>query len=114
MSRHSARSRRYRDLRAAFLRVNTTCWLCEREIDPTLKWPHPYSESIDHLIATSRYEVDPCDTDYWRAAHLRCNNQRQAKAGRVRVGPTTRERARRAKYEDPPTSAPRTRPERDW
>lgn len=107
MSKHSARSRRYREKRVAFLRVNTRCWLCEREIDPDRKWPDPWSGSIDHLIATSRHEVDPLDETYWRAAHLRCNNQRQAKVGRVPVGATTREQRRLA-------FAPSTRPERDW
>ncbi|HWS93745.1 MAG TPA: HNH endonuclease [Mycobacterium sp.] len=30
------------------------CWWCGRWLDPDLKWPHPHSATVDHVIPVSR------------------------------------------------------------
>lgn len=30
------------------------CWMCRKPIDLTLKYPHPYSLSIDHYVPLSK------------------------------------------------------------
>ncbi len=75
MSRWSARSRKYQQMRAAFLRTHTTCWLCRQPIDVDLAYPHPMSGSVDHHIPASTGH-DVLDVGNWRAAHLRCNQSR--------------------------------------
>jgi hypothetical protein len=46
MSRHSARGRRYNQLRAAFLAVYTVCWICTQLSDMKL--------SVDATVAVHR------------------------------------------------------------
>ena len=64
--------RRRREL---FERDAWSCGICHAPIDPTLRWPHPGSPSIDH--------VDPLgahDPSNWQAAHLACNTAKGTKA----------------------------------
>lgn len=51
------------------------CWLCGRDIDYQLKFPHPWSFTADHVVPVSKggLELDP---ENLRAAHLRCNQRK--------------------------------------
>jgi hypothetical protein len=78
MSQHSARSPAYiratRELQAEQL----PCALCHHPIDYTLKHPHPYSFSVDHIIPRSK--APHLDETYGlRPAHLLCNQRRSDK-----------------------------------
>ena len=65
---------RYRQRQAIFDRDSWRCGLCGAIIDPTLKWPHPGSPSIDHIDPNGAHE--PAN---WQASHLACNVQAGAK-----------------------------------
>lgn len=47
------------------------CGLCNQSVDPSLMWPHPLSQSLDHIVPVSRGG----DHTYknTRITHLRCN-----------------------------------------
>lgn len=47
------------------------CGICEQPVDPTLKYPHPHSASLDHVVPLS---LDGEHTrDNVRCSHLTCN-----------------------------------------
>ena len=62
----------YNRNRKKILATQSVCYLCGQPIDPTLKFPHPYSATIDHVIPISQ-DGDKTDIDNMRAAHFRCN-----------------------------------------
>lgn len=58
-----------------FERDGWVCQLCHRKVDPDLKWPHPLSASIDHIIpAAADGTHEPLNV---QLAHLRCNSLRR-------------------------------------
>lgn len=53
------------------------CKLCGNPVDLSLKYPNPFSKSVDHIIPLSRggaHEPDNC-----QLAHLRCNISKGAR-----------------------------------
>ena len=64
-----------RAIREAVLqRDGWTCQLCYQVIDHALRFPHPFSASIDHVVP--RADGGPHQQRNLRAAHLRCNARR--------------------------------------
>lgn len=63
--------RRWREVRA----LRWPCWLCGNEIDYDLKFPDPWSFTVDHVIPLSK-GGDPLDWENLRAAHYRCNQRK--------------------------------------
>lgn len=62
-----------------FERDNYVCGICGQKINKKLKWPHPRSKSIDHILAISKGGADaPINL---QAAHLRCNTGKNAQSG---------------------------------
>lgn len=66
---------RYTQRRQVLERDGWTCGICHAVIDPSLRWPHPGSASIDH-----RDPKGPHEPSNWQAAHLGCNVEKGAKA----------------------------------
>lgn len=54
------------------------CWWCRRPIDLTLKYPDPWSWSLDHFTPISQ-GGDPWSLDGCLSTHLFCNQSRGAK-----------------------------------
>lgn len=50
------------------------CQLCGTPVDARLKWPHPYSVSLDHIVPLSLGGMHSYDNV--QCAHLRCNCQK--------------------------------------
>lgn len=78
MTRGPRNGHRYRQACAQVKREEPTCWLCHQWIDPTLPtWPtpHPLSFTADHVIPV--HHGGSNDRTNLRAAHRRCNEQRQ-------------------------------------
>jgi 5-methylcytosine-specific restriction endonuclease McrA len=46
--------RTYRRRRAHVLATTDVCYWCGRWLDPDIKWPHPHSATVDHIIPVSR------------------------------------------------------------
>jgi 5-methylcytosine-specific restriction endonuclease McrA len=65
----------YQRARRELAALGLPCWICRRPIDYTLKFPHPRSFSVDHVIELDR-GGDLTDPANLRPACLRCNIQR--------------------------------------
>jgi DNA repair ATPase RecN len=60
-------------------RDNWTCGICGQKINKRIKYPHPRSKSIDHILAISKGGADaPINL---QAAHLICNVHKNAGNG---------------------------------
>lgn len=76
------------------LRDATVCQIpeCGRPIDKSLRWPHPMSFSIDHIVPLSQGGSE-FDRHNLRPAHLLCNQRRgdgTAARRKARSNPTSR------------------------
>lgn len=61
-------------------RDNWTCYRCRLSIDPTLRYPHPQSVSLEHIVelAAGGHPYDPANCS---VSHLSCNREHGAKLG---------------------------------
>lgn len=62
-----------------FERDRWRCGICRKRIGKMLKWPHPRSASVDHVIPLSQGGDDTAANK--RAAHLACNCGRMNRGG---------------------------------
>lgn len=51
------------------------CGICGQPVDPTLKYPHPLSRCIDHIIPVSK-GGHPSDISNLQLAHWICNREK--------------------------------------
>ncbi|MCD7917626.1 MAG: HNH endonuclease [Clostridiales bacterium] len=58
--------------------TQTTCGICGRPVDFKLKYPHPLSPCIDHIIPIAK-GGHPSDLDNLQLAHWTCNRQKSDK-----------------------------------
>ena len=58
--------------------TQTVCGICGKPVDFTLKYPHPLSKCIDHIIPVSK-GGHPSDIDNLQLAHWTCNRQKSDK-----------------------------------
>jgi 5-methylcytosine-specific restriction endonuclease McrA len=54
-----------------FIRDGWVCGICDDQVDRSLRWPHPMSASLDHVIPLSRGGAHALSNV--QLAHLRCN-----------------------------------------
>lgn len=58
--------------------TQTVCGICGKPVDFTLKYPHPLSPCIDHIIPVSK-GGHPSDMSNLQLAHWTCNRQKSDK-----------------------------------
>lgn len=58
--------------------TQTVCGICGMPVDFSLKYPHPLSACIDHIIPISK-GGHPSDIDNMQLAHMMCNRQKSDK-----------------------------------
>lgn len=63
--------------------TQNTCGICGKPVDFSLKYPHPLSPCIDHIIPIAR-GGHPSDIDNMQLAHWTCNRQKSDKLIRQR------------------------------
>lgn len=68
----------YEKNKRKILATRTTCALCGRPVDKSLKHPHPFSATIDHIIPIIR-GGHPSDIENLQLAHFICNRQKADK-----------------------------------
>ncbi|AIW02539.1 HNH endonuclease [Streptomyces phage Jay2Jay] len=72
-----------------YAQSNWTCHLCGKRVSKRLKYPHPKSASLDHIVPLSWRKDSPGHV--WgnvALAHLRCNQSKGARfAGSTRPAP---------------------------
>lgn len=71
----------YQKQRARILNTETICAICGMPVDKSLKFPHPMSPTIDHIVPVS-LGGHPSDPDNLQLAHLKCN---QVKSSRLTI-----------------------------
>lgn len=54
------------------------CAICNQPIDMELKYPNPYSATVDHIIPLAK-GGHPSDADNLQIAHMRCNRLKSDK-----------------------------------
>ena len=54
------------------------CGICGKPVDKSLKFPHPMSKCIDHIIPIAK-GGHPSDLDNLQLAHWTCNRQKSDK-----------------------------------
>lgn len=52
------------------------CWLCGQDINYLLRFPHPGSFSVDHIISADERPDLMLDVSNWAASHFSCNSAR--------------------------------------
>lgn len=55
-----------------------TCGICGKPVDFSMKYPHPLSPCIDHIIPIAK-GGHPSDMDNLQLAHWTCNRQKSDK-----------------------------------
>lgn len=60
------------------LKTQEVCGICGKPVDKKLKFPHPLSPSIDHIIPVDK-GGHPSDISNLQLAHLTCNRQKSDK-----------------------------------
>lgn len=64
--------------RKIILATQNICAICGKPVDKSLKYPHPMSATVDHIIPISRHG-HPSDISNLQLAHRWCNRQKSDK-----------------------------------
>ena len=85
MNNNNQGAGRYRTHRGAFeknkkkiLATQSVCGICGRPVDFEIKYPHPMSATVDHIIPINR-GGHPSDIENLQLAHFTCNRQKSDK-----------------------------------
>lgn len=65
----------YEKNKRKILLTQDTCAICGQPVDKTLKYPHPLSPTVDHIIPVAR-GGHPSSIDNLQLAHFTCNRQK--------------------------------------
>ena len=60
------------------LQTQTVCGICGKPVDKSLKYPHPLSPTVDHIIPVAK-NGHPSDISNLQLAHWCCNRQKSDK-----------------------------------
>lgn len=69
---------RYDKNRKIIIQRNDYCALCGKPVDKSLKYPHPFSASVDHIKPVSK-GGHPSNLSNLQLTHLVCNISKGAK-----------------------------------
>jgi hypothetical protein len=90
------RSHQYQKLRDQFRfdeshkwisgREGAPCWLCGKDIDYRLQYPHPLSWSLDHAVTVKERPELIMDRNNFRSSHHDCNQERGTDDPKLDIG----------------------------
>lgn len=60
------------------LKTANTCGICGKQVDKSLKYPHPLSAAIDHIVPIAK-GGHPSSMDNLQLTHWQCNRQKSDK-----------------------------------
>lgn len=78
--RFNGQEAQYRSARKRILATQEICAICGKPVDKSLKYPHPLSATVDHIIPIDR-GGHPSDLANLQLAHFCCNRQKSNKVG---------------------------------
>lgn len=64
--------------RKKILATQDVCGICGKPVDKSLKWPHPMSACVDHVIPLEK-GGHPSDISNLQLAHMCCNRAKSDK-----------------------------------
>lgn len=68
----------YDRARKKIMATQTICGICGKPVDKDLKYPHPLSACVDHIVPVAK-GGHPSDLDNLQLAHWTCNRQKSDK-----------------------------------
>ena len=68
----------YRKIRKKIFATQSVCAICGRPVNFDLKFPDPWSPTVDHIIPISK-GGSPADMANMQLAHLQCNRLKASK-----------------------------------
>ena len=80
--RMGAHRANYEKNKKRILATQNVCGICGKPVDFTLKYPHPMSATIDHIIPVNGpggLRGHPSDLSNLQLAHFSCNRQKSDK-----------------------------------
>ena len=77
--------RAFEKAKRAIMATRGVCGICGQPVDKTLKYPHPMSACIDHIIPIDK-GGHPSDPDNLQLAHLSCNRAKSDKLFAASIG----------------------------
>ena len=97
--------RQYEINKRKIMSTQTICGICGKPVDMQLKYPHPLSACIDHIIPIAK-GGHPSDIENLQLAHWTCNRTKSDKiAGTIEDYADKRERAKVIGFRNLPLSA---------
>lgn len=75
--RDPARSKVFKNNKKIILATQNICGICGKPVDKSLKYPHPMSPTVDHIIPCAKGGSD--DLDNLQLAHRQCNRMKSDK-----------------------------------
>ena len=69
---------RYDQARKRIIATQSICGICGQPVDKSLRWPHPMSACVDHIIPLDK-GGHPFELDNLQLAHMCCNRQKSDK-----------------------------------
>lgn len=76
--RHGPHRVAFEKNKKVILKTRNVCGICGKPVDKSLKYPHPLSPVIDHIIPVAK-GGHPSDIDNLQLAHWQCNRQKSDK-----------------------------------
>lgn len=76
--RDGTQQTQFRSAKKKILATQEVCGICGKPVDKTLKFPHPLSACIDHIIPVAK-GGHPSDISNLQLAHMCCNRQKSDK-----------------------------------
>ena len=68
----------YKKAKKIIYASQTNCGICGRPVNFDLKFPDPWSATLDHVVPVSK-GGDPAALENLQLAHLQCNRQKASK-----------------------------------
>lgn len=68
----------YEKNKIVIFKTQNTCGICGKPVDFTIKYPHPLSPTIDHIIPINK-GGHPSDIENMQLSHFSCNRQKSDK-----------------------------------
>ena len=78
MERYGVHRSAYEKNKKRVLKEQTICGICGKPVDKTIKYPHPFSATVDHIIPLDR-GGHPSDMSNLQLAHFKCNREKSDK-----------------------------------
>lgn len=76
--RDGAHRQQFEKNKKKVLVTQEVCGICGKPVDKSLRWPHPLSPCVDHIIPVAK-GGHPSDIDNLQLAHWTCNRQKSDK-----------------------------------